>query len=475
MDFLDKFEIESFRIERLYGYKNISMKMKGKTTIFVSENGAGKTTILNALRMVLEKDFLSLRQIDCKSIFIKFRGHCEIEINNSDLKPGIDREVIEFVMNELGVNEEFWNTHDIREFINQVSKNNIIDIRNNSLLSDLYFESPYLETSFKNDLKVLMANVNNYFNKNNSDKIELISKILEEKEIIFLPTYRRVEKNIEIKADNEKNISSLRIRETKLHHDGISYGLRDVEERLKEITLDIERTSNQGYRALSARMLSDLIHHGNKKSIMETTGKLPLIEDLERFLSRVEKPSIKNQLSYNNKKEINIIESIKDLYESDDVKKSTYLYYFLTQLDEVIKQTKEQEYKIAGFVKICNKYLKSSGDSKLLEFDQKTLTVIVSDQFTGKNIALNDLSSGEKQVISLMAIKYLSNDRNKIILIDEPELSLSLKWQRMILPDLSAGDNIIQIIAITHSPFIFENELSTCVSPMKIIKESISD
>jgi len=165
---------------------------------------------------------------------------------------------------------------------------------------------------------------------------------------------------------------------------------------------------------------------------------------------------------------ITLIDSIKDLYENDEVMGSPYLYYFLTQLAEVIEQTKEQEFKIESFVNICNKYLESSGDSKKLRFDQQTLTVIVSDNFTGDDILLSDLSSGEKQVISLMAIKHLSNDREKIILIDEPELSLSLKWQRMILPDLSSGDNVSQLIAITHSPFIFENALSTSVSPMKV-------
>ena len=78
-------------------------------------------------------------------------------------------------------------------------------------------------------------------------------------------------------------------------------------------------------------------------------------------------------------------------------------------------------------------------------------------------ININDLSSGEKQIVALFTLLYL-NDENrgsnnkKMVLIDEPELSLSLKWQRMLLPDIASGDNCSMIIAMTHSPFIFDNE-----------------
>ncbi|HFQ0131482.1 TPA: AAA family ATPase, partial [Escherichia coli] len=112
-------------------------------------------------------------------------------------------------------------------------------------------------------------------------------------------------------------------------------------------------------------------------------------------------------------------------------------------------------------------------DSKSLKFDPQRLEVIVKDTYTGDRISLNDLSSGEKQVISLMATIYLNDNTPKIILIDEPELSLSIEWQRMILPDLNAGENVRQIIAITHSPFIFDNELDPYATAMKVRKGSV--
>ncbi|WP_353074616.1 ATP-binding protein, partial [Klebsiella variicola] len=47
--------IEWFRISGVHGYKDLLLEMRNKTTIFVSENGAGKTTALNALKAVLER------------------------------------------------------------------------------------------------------------------------------------------------------------------------------------------------------------------------------------------------------------------------------------------------------------------------------------------------------------------------------------------------------------------------------------
>ncbi|RIY84204.1 hypothetical protein AXW95_22055 [Pseudomonas aeruginosa] len=71
---------------------------------------------------------------------------------------------------------------------------------------------------------------------------------------------------------------------------------------------------------------------------------------------------------------------------------------------------------------------------------------------------MDSLSSGEKQMISLFARLYLY-PKKKIFLIDEPELSLSLDWQSKILVDAMNAPSCVQIIAITHSPFVFDNAL----------------
>ncbi|HEK2066212.1 TPA: AAA family ATPase [Proteus mirabilis] len=473
-------QIESFGINKLYGYKNIFLKMKGKTTIFVSENGSGKTTILNAIRFVLSFDYRSLALMDFESIKIKFKGYNELTIENRHLFR-LDKDNIKKVfIKHFSLNRSYFEENRFHDLL--VAIINITNPRNNKsfrdidILKRIYMDGPFSESDFEEAIE----EVNSLILGVRIDKstIFTLRDIIGDNEIIFLPTYRRVEKNINMNEDENVGFRRGRRWGRNLHHDGISYGLKDVEMTLKEISIDIERISNSGYRSLSARMLDDLISHGNKKALTNSKSELPPIGDLERFLSRVDSDSSmipapnRGRIGRRkNKDKRDIINSIKNLYQDDKVKENAYLYYFLSQLNIVINETKEQESKIEKFVDVCNKYLTSAGDSKSLRFDPQNLEVIVNDDVTNEKISLNDLSSGEKQVISLMAIIYLSNINEKIILIDEPELSLSLDWQRMILPDLSCGDNVNQVIAITHSPFIFDNELEKSATSMKISRD----
>jgi predicted ATPase len=69
------------------------------------------------------------------------------------------------------------------------------------------------------------------------------------------------------------------------------------------------------------------------------------------------------------------------------------------------------------------------------------------------------LSSGEKQIVSLFSHLYLSGQNKYFVLIDEPELSLSVPWQKRFLVDVCSGSFCAGLIAVTHSPFIYDNEL----------------
>ena len=70
----------------------------------------------------------------------------------------------------------------------------------------------------------------------------------------------------------------------------------------------------------------------------------------------------------------------------------------------------------------------------------------------GRSYGLGALSSGEKQVLTMLYSATRSKFRGGIFLIDEPELSLHVDWQRKILAELMTQAPHSQIIACTHSP-----------------------
>ena len=68
-------------------------------------------------------------------------------------------------------------------------------------------------------------------------------------------------------------------------------------------------------------------------------------------------------------------------------------------------------------------------------------------------IESDKLSAGEQQMLSFLCYNIFS--QNAAIFIDEPELSLHVDWQRLLLPTLLEQGTGNQFFIATHSPFIY--------------------
>jgi len=70
--------------------------------------------------------------------------------------------------------------------------------------------------------------------------------------------------------------------------------------------------------------------------------------------------------------------------------------------------------------------------------------------------SIDEISTGEKTLLSKVLYLYLKKIKDSVILIDEPELSLHPAWQNRVLKlyENFAKENNCQIIIATHSPHI---------------------
>ena len=85
----------------------------------------------------------------------------------------------------------------------------------------------------------------------------------------------------------------------------------------------------------------------------------------------------------------------------------------------------------------------------------------------GKDIeGAQNLSSGEKQIISLLYAAHISEQQT--ILIDEPEISLHIDWQEKLLDEMEKQLGQKQIIVCTHSPMIGGHYSDDVVKPVNI-------
>ncbi len=77
----------------------------------------------------------------------------------------------------------------------------------------------------------------------------------------------------------------------------------------------------------------------------------------------------------------------------------------------------------------------------------------------GKELELTQLSSGEQHEVVLLYELIFNVKSNVLVLIDEPEISLHITWQKEFLNDLLKINNINknQIIIATHAPAIIND------------------
>jgi predicted ATP-binding protein involved in virulence len=77
----------------------------------------------------------------------------------------------------------------------------------------------------------------------------------------------------------------------------------------------------------------------------------------------------------------------------------------------------------------------------------------------GKELQLNQLSSGEQHEVVILYELIFNAKQNTLVLIDEPEISLHITWQKEFLNDLLKIIKIqnIQVIIATHAPSIIND------------------
>lgn len=104
-------------------------------------------------------------------------------------------------------------------------------------------------------------------------------------------------------------------------------------------------------------------------------------------------------------------------------------------------------HRVAELLRIVNARFKY----KKLEISRERGYVLRSD--TGKELKPSDLSSGEQHELVMIHELIFNTQKNSLILIDEPELSLHLEWQQRFLDDLSRVSKIsgFDVLIATHS------------------------
>jgi hypothetical protein len=118
---------------------------------------------------------------------------------------------------------------------------------------------------------------------------------------------------------------------------------------------------------------------------------------------------------------------------------------------------------ITQFTTLVNRFFADSG-KKLVIDEVGWLYIEVQD---GKHPQpLDVLSSGERQLVVIFGHLAINREINRagIFVIDEPEISLHIRWQEIFVDSILEASPGNQFILATHSPAIVMDRDSRCVS-----------
>lgn len=179
--------------------------------------------------------------------------------------------------------------------------------------------------------------------------------------------------------------------------------------------------------------------------------------------------------------EVNIINTFDQSFKlSDDVKKGADNVEVETELDLLINnlendflrltieknqlifnEIKKQPNNILEIVKSYNKSqrLLRVCVNKLFKETNKTFEFEDRIKFNQKSQELSPykLSAGEKQMLIILLTAIIQDQKNSILLMDEPEISLHFEWQKRLIEIIRELNPNVQLIIATHSPFIAMN------------------
>ncbi|MCT4632150.1 MAG: AAA family ATPase [Firmicutes bacterium] len=427
--------VKNIEIKGLFDQFNVDVPLGLQANIFVGENGMGKTTILNCLYAVLSGKIEKLSNINFDSIAVYFKDGTNAGITSQDaiaynehlFKGGAVRRRINF--------ETIFTSREI-EIMQNYNEINDVDLAKFIYrISDTYM----MPTNYaERELRRYMIGLKKEKKKGNYKNVIKFKEVIESKvkeEVIYFPTYRRIEEDLNklgIHVDRERNSFNDKL---------IQFGMNDVDKVIEKLLDEIKLKAINGFNKMTGILLNQYLHAQLELNKVEEIDRDSLVIALDRLGDEINKSD--------KMKIIELVENNKMMEAENE-----YLLNLIMNLISSYKEQSSIDEKIKSFSNTCNKYL---NDKKYI-YDESNVDLKIFRNNYKWPIEIQNLSSGEKQVISIFAKLYFEIDDKCILLFDEPELSLSIKWQSMFLPDVIDTKKCSMLVAVTHSPFIFDND-----------------
>ncbi len=407
---IDSIEFEGFKANGRSAKVEFSEK---NVTVIFGDNGCGKTTFLKAINSFLSQDDNALSSLGITRVL------CQMSDNEQT-------NLIDVSLGEGGYN---WS-----EFDNSLlsrSRSLSLGVERGISTQSMKIESDVLAEFFFHPRR------NRYLFSDDSSKHIQRKKIYElSEELSYFLRRRNVVKNRHRNTEIDFEKSHLYLQSIKIEN---------IEELLLRRYRIARFTATQKIQSALFDTLSVAIDIENRTPVKLIINHEYLASRIKENKDRIiealddgEENNFKNRI-------VNILNKINQ----DGELKKILDHKLLSQLFENMIDELEVEKLILSSINLLiekfNTYL--INDKKLVVNGDEVFVRVDGDRHT-----VNELSSGERHILTFLALVLFEGQGRDFLIIDEPEISLNIKWQRELMSIFSTLLPGTQIIVASHSP-----------------------
>lgn len=416
------YHIEQIDIDGFWNKNTSEIPLDEFANILIGRNGSGKTTLLRFISAVLSPDLEELSKLEFKNITVYLRNEESTRTIKVEKQKGKSRRFIK-------IKYKIWN----RAF----------ELTLDSLEREpVYYSSNPSERRLRHTLSQLVNIVNLSVHRLSYESVRDYQIGLHRQTVRPL---------IDIRLENlMKKLTAYQL--------GLAEEANKVSQKFQadvllsllfsnefdRVHLNVDESDIPGIGRFLQNAYDDLIHVDKK-----------IQKRIDEHMDAI-KESI-NSISKWQKDETNLnVESLIPMP----------LYFRTKHIIELSKESQEEKNKIFSkfnrFVDLIASFMPN-----------KRINIYNNDNviFERDDIQLSpfSLSSGEKQILVLLIEALLQSKTSGIMIIDEPELSLHIEWQRKIVKAIRDLNPKSQLIIATHSPEIAGSSPTHVVQMEKLI------
>ena len=436
--------IKEIKAEGLFGMFNhtIPLNSDSRITIIYGENGIGKTMIFKLMDWIFSlslPSFIKLIKAPFDLITVLYEDNSSLTVSNTNKK-----NITFTFVNKKGKETEFsitknFSEKDIFEISNsierhiplrRISENKFMDFNTRETFSIeevLLKYGDLLPPLFSNRKKTIPAK---------------LKEIISQTNLYFIQTQRL----FSLSNNNNKTFHWEDDQVTILEDTATRYS-NELSTTIRQKTSEYRKLSDDLKNSLGQRILSKKVKMDY--SVIELQELADTVEEKRKQLQNV-----------------GLIENFNDNFHIPDDILDVDKAILAVNIQDM--QTQLKVYENDSFYDRLKLFIEILNERRL---SYKKISISEKNGFSfrninGEDLKPKDLSSGEQHELVLLYQLLFKIPENSLILLDEPEISLHISWQKEFILDMDDIINLrgFDILLATHSPSIINGNWDLTVS-----------